>query len=170
MWSNQKGFTLIELMIVVVIIGILAAIALPNFIAMQERAKEASVKANMHAIQTGMEGYATISGGLYPVQANELTTLKPLMPGGHNPFNPYSNIETLLHWDQGINNTLVGQTVPTNILDSMGVAVAFTASGDIHISSGFSNEVSPASTGYAIVGVGGMSLIIDRGVLLNLHN
>ncbi|HSI03281.1 MAG: type IV pilin protein [Myxococcota bacterium] len=46
----QKGFTLIELMIVVAIIGILAAIAIPNFVRFQAKSKQSEAKANLKAI------------------------------------------------------------------------------------------------------------------------
>jgi len=55
--KNQTGFTLIELMIVVAIIGILAAIAIPNFRNYQMKAKTAEAKTNIGAIRTSQEAY-----------------------------------------------------------------------------------------------------------------
>ena len=54
---NKKGFTLVELMIVVAIIGILAAIAIPNFVAMQYRAKRAEVPSNVDGVKTAQLAY-----------------------------------------------------------------------------------------------------------------
>src|SRR4029078_8643451 len=54
---NRKGFPLIELLIVVVIIGILAAIAIPKFAATKDKAKLASVKTDLRNIMTAEEAY-----------------------------------------------------------------------------------------------------------------
>jgi prepilin-type N-terminal cleavage/methylation domain-containing protein len=84
---NRKGFTLIELMIVVVIIGILAAIAIPNFIQMQSRAKEASVKGNAHSLQLAVEDYAVVHDGTLPA-IGDLNA--GMFPGGVFPDNPFT--------------------------------------------------------------------------------
>ncbi|MFY2561403.1 type IV pilin protein [Corallococcus terminator] len=55
--KKKGGFTLIELMIVVAIIGILAAIAIPNFIRFQAKSKQSEAKTNLKAIFTAQKAY-----------------------------------------------------------------------------------------------------------------
>src|SRR5512143_4375602 len=54
---NRKGFTLIELMIVVAIIGIMAAIANPNFLKYQAKSKQSEAKTNLKGIFTSETSY-----------------------------------------------------------------------------------------------------------------
>ncbi len=89
-FNSKKGFTLIELMIVVAIIGILAAIAIPNFLNYQCKAKQSEAKSNLGNIRTQQEafraendtyadtvadvGFTTVGSARYTYSVNSATT------------------------------------------------------------------------------------------------
>lgn len=70
----KTGFTLIELLIVVAIIGILAAIAVPNFLNAQVRANVARVEADHKTVATALEMYQLENGGLPPIRSTQSTS------------------------------------------------------------------------------------------------
>ncbi len=75
--KRSKGFTLIELMIVVAIIGILAAIAIPNFLSFQLKSKTAEGKTNLAAIRTAEESYYAELGSYVSANASPDAALGP---------------------------------------------------------------------------------------------
>ena len=91
----REGFTLIELMIVIAVIGILAAVLIPYTFRAQDRARETGVVNAARAIQTGLEMFASNQVGApwYPTTATDITSTSGnalaalVFPSPKNPFN-----------------------------------------------------------------------------------
>ena len=84
--KNQKGFTLIELMIVIAIIGILAAIAIPNFISYRNKAYCSAAESDAHSISAALADYFAIPAH---------TTLPALVAGTNFKWTAGSSTVTL---------------------------------------------------------------------------
>lgn len=76
---TKKGFTIIELLIVIAVIAILVGIALPRFKGMRDEGNIARAKGELRTLQTGVESYR-IHTGAYPAAANFQTTLVNATP------------------------------------------------------------------------------------------
>jgi type II secretion system protein G len=99
--KKRGAFTLIELLVVVVIIGILASVALPNFINAQDKAKNSAVAQNITTVKMGLEQFATDNSGAYPVDTKLADTAtgiglgqagKGYLAGDKLPISPWAKV------------------------------------------------------------------------------
>ncbi len=74
---NKKAFSLVEIMIVVAIIALLAAIAIPNLLRAKISANDSLAKSTLRTLSTASETYATTNNGTYPGAIASLTTATP---------------------------------------------------------------------------------------------
>lgn len=87
----RKGFTIIELLIVISVITILVGIALPRFKGMQDEANIARVNGDLRTLQSAVESYYIHNASTYPVGLSALTSAVPNIVGTTLPKDPFSN-------------------------------------------------------------------------------
>lgn len=134
--KNRKGFTLIELMIVVAIIGILAAIAIPNFLRFQLKAKSSEGKTNLAAIRTAEQSYYSEFGEYVSATAS------PAEPGG-TMKDPFVNTAGA---DQGFDR--LGWAPEGTVFFNYGVAVLGNSSYLASAGADIDEDLVPQQWGY----------------------
>ncbi len=110
----KQGFSLIELTIVVAVIAILAAIAIPNYLGIQRKARRAEAKAKLPAIAMALENWYAENGtyganGVYTYVTNGGTVVGTFNHGGR--IGAVANLGNNLNYDYQITVTTTGFTV-----------------------------------------------------------
>jgi type IV pilus assembly protein PilA len=77
MFRKKNGFTIVEMLVVITIIGLLAGMVIPNLLRAKTAANDAKAKATLRALSTATESFATFNAGNYPGDITSLTIANP---------------------------------------------------------------------------------------------
>lgn len=116
--ARAKGFTLVELLVTVVIMGLLSAVAVPNYSNAQDKAKNAAVQANVHSVQMAIEQYGVDTAGVYPkdetVLYNKVVKDSAYMGGGNFGRTPWDTQQAKgIVWPNASESAEIGDVVGT---------------------------------------------------------
>ena len=92
-WAEPRGFTLVEMMIVIVIMGILAAIAVPHLTVQTVEANEAAAAIDIRTLRKAIDLYAAQHGGAYPSAAGDGTNAAGSEAAFRNQLLQYSKAD-----------------------------------------------------------------------------
>jgi general secretion pathway protein G len=81
----RRAFTLVEMLLVVTIIGILAALVIPKIVGRSEQARTTAVRADLASIKTALDAFE-VDNGAYPKSAMDLMTAPANAPHWHGPY------------------------------------------------------------------------------------
>jgi type IV pilus assembly protein PilA len=93
--QSEKGFTLVELLVVMLILGLLAAIAVPAFFNQRDKANDSEAKTQAKTAQTAIETFATDNGGSYAAATNAgLIAIEPTISAAVDVEDPAPGAST----------------------------------------------------------------------------
>lgn len=87
--ARRGGFTLIELMVAVIVLGLIMAMSTANFTNARENATISQMQSNVHVVQVGLERYADDYKGVYPASIVDSQFQKVYLPTRHLPAAPW---------------------------------------------------------------------------------